>query len=188
MSHLTKDEVRQLLRECVTVVKPGETLVIRGDRNWTPNQLREVQDMLDRATKYYDLRFHALVVPGEELGVAEASGAGPHPHQPRRDHRRPLHGALRIHGHLLPFTAAVLKLEAPHPPAPSVAPPVIGGAIVTLEARTEFQETTRAALIAAGWTPPPEPGSEDEALPMRDGAPHCTPGPDGSCTCQPEPA
>ena len=31
--------------------------------------------MLDRATKYYDLRFHALVVPGEELGVAEASGA-----------------------------------------------------------------------------------------------------------------
>ena len=100
----------------------------------------------------------------------------------------PSHGALRIDGHLLPFTAAVLRLEAPHPPVLSVALPVIGGAIVTLEARTEFQETTRAALIAAGWTPPPEPGSEDEALPMRDGAPHCTPGPDGSCACQPEPA
>ena len=33
------------------------------------------------------------------------------------------------------------------------------------------------------------PGAGNEAaLPMRDGAPHCTPGPDGSCGCQPEPA
>ena len=43
---LSPDEVRQLLRECVTVVKPGETLVIR-DRNWTPNQVREIQDWMD---------------------------------------------------------------------------------------------------------------------------------------------
>ena len=102
----------------------------------------------------------------------------------------PSHGALRIDGHVLPFTAAVLRLEAPQPPVLSVALPVIGGVVVTLEARTTFEETTRAALIAAGWTPPPEPGSDADAdvLPMRDGAPHCTPGPDGSCTCQPEPA
>ena len=98
----------------------------------------------------------------------------------------PSHGALRIDGHLLPFTAAVLRLEAPHPPVLSVALPVIGGAVVTLDARTTFEDTTRAALIAAGWTPPPEPGTEEEAgLPMRDGAPCCTPGPDGTCGCQP---
>jgi hypothetical protein len=70
---LTEDEVRQLLRECVTVVKPGETLVIRGDRDWTPNQMREVQDMLDGAVKWRELGFTVLVVPGEELGVAEAA-------------------------------------------------------------------------------------------------------------------
>jgi hypothetical protein len=43
-----------------------------------------------------------------------------------------------------------------------VSLPVIGGVIVTLEARTQFQETTRAALIAMGWTPPPEPGEDGE--------------------------
>ena len=73
-SSLTEDEIRQLLRECVTVVKPGETLVIRGDRDWTPNQMREVQDMLDAAVKWRELGFTVLVVPGEELGVAEAAG------------------------------------------------------------------------------------------------------------------
>ena len=70
---LSEDEIRQLLRECVTVVKPGETLVIRGDRNWSPNQMREVQEMLEHMIQYLDLHFKALVVPGEELGVAEAA-------------------------------------------------------------------------------------------------------------------
>jgi hypothetical protein len=70
---LTEDEVRSLLRECVTVVKPGETLVIRGDPDWTPNQMREVQDWLDHEVKWRPLDFKILVVPGEELGVAEAT-------------------------------------------------------------------------------------------------------------------
>jgi hypothetical protein len=73
----------------------------------------------------------------------------------------PSSGALRIDGHPLPFSAAVLRLEAPHAPVLSVALPVIGGVVVTLEAETEFQETTRKALMAMGWTPPPEPRSED---------------------------
>jgi hypothetical protein len=47
---LTSDQVRQLLRECVTVVKPGEVLVIRVHENTTPNQLREQQDMTDAWT------------------------------------------------------------------------------------------------------------------------------------------
>lgn len=71
---LTEDEVRSLLRECVTVVKPGETLVILADRDWTPSQVRELQDALDAGIKYRDLGIHALVVPGAELGVAEPPG------------------------------------------------------------------------------------------------------------------
>ncbi len=74
-SPLTPDEIRQLLRECVTVVKPGETLVIRGDRNWTPNQVREVQDWLDSAAEWRDLGFKILVVPGDEFGIAEPPAA-----------------------------------------------------------------------------------------------------------------
>ena len=70
----------------------------------------------------------------------------------------PSSGALRIDGHLLPFSAAVLRLEAPKPPVLSVALPVIGGAVVTLDAKTGFDEKTAAALVAMGWTPPAEPG------------------------------
>jgi hypothetical protein len=67
----------------------------------------------------------------------------------------PASGALHIDGHLLPFSAAVLRLEAPNTPVLSVALPVIGGVVVTLDAETGFDQTTRAALIAMGWTPPP---------------------------------
>lgn len=72
---LTSDEVRYLLRECVTVVKPGETLVIR-DRNWTPNQVREIQDWMDAEHESGRIGFKVLAVIGEELGVAEP-GPGP---------------------------------------------------------------------------------------------------------------
>jgi hypothetical protein len=64
---------------------------------------------------------------------------------------------LRIDGHVVPFSAAVLRLQAPQPPVLSVALPVIGGAVVTLDAACEFEASTRAALVAMGWTPPPEP-------------------------------
>ena len=67
---LTEDQVRQLLAECVTVVKPGETLVLRMGREWTPPQLREVADMVDAVIKYRELPFRALVVPADALGVA----------------------------------------------------------------------------------------------------------------------
>jgi hypothetical protein len=167
---------------------------------------------------------------------------------------------LRVDGHVLPATAAVLSLQAAAIPVLSVALPVIGGVVVTLDAQTQFEETTRAALIAAGWTPPPgsplrstppslatlaqiqrdtaddlaaavkqaradgqswsqigrelgmvretvfrqakagspivvvkpyqspKAAQDADALPMRDGAPHCTPNPDGTCGCQPAPA
>ena len=67
---LRPDEVRQLFRECVTVVKPGETLVIR-DRNWTPNQVQEIQRWMDDEHESGRISFKVLALIGEELGVVE---------------------------------------------------------------------------------------------------------------------
>lgn len=69
---LTQDEVYQLLRECVTVVKTGETLVIQVGDGWYPEQIRQIQEALNCADEngpYWP--FRTLVVPGERLGVAE---------------------------------------------------------------------------------------------------------------------
>jgi hypothetical protein len=67
---LTPGEIRQLLRECVTVVKPGETLVIRG-RDWTPNQVREIQQVMDAMHEDGQIPFRALATFGDELGVVQ---------------------------------------------------------------------------------------------------------------------
>ena len=67
---LAPDEVRQLVRECVTVVKPGETLVIRG-RDWTPGQVREVQDWMDGDYESGRIDFRVLAVIGDELAVVK---------------------------------------------------------------------------------------------------------------------
>ena len=66
---LSPDEIRQLLSECVTVVKPGETLVVRG-QNWTPPQVRGIQQAMDDMYQYGSVPFRALAVPGDELGTA----------------------------------------------------------------------------------------------------------------------
>lgn len=67
---LTPELARQLLRECVTVVKPGETLVIRVPETWTLEQVDEYQRWLDYAADHRG--FRALAVVGEELGAAQA--------------------------------------------------------------------------------------------------------------------
>jgi hypothetical protein len=71
---LTPDEIRKLLRECVTVVKPGETLILRVPWSTTPSQVRDLQDAITGSVKYWDLPFKVLVVPGDELTVAEPDG------------------------------------------------------------------------------------------------------------------
>ncbi len=68
---LTPDQVRCLLRECVTVVKPGETLVVRVGFDITPAQVRELQEAADGMCEYRGFPFKVLVFPGEELGIAE---------------------------------------------------------------------------------------------------------------------
>ena len=73
---LRPDEVRQLLRECVTVVKPGETLVIR-DRNWIPSQVNEIQRWMDDEHESGRISFKVLALIGEEMAVTEAGGEAP---------------------------------------------------------------------------------------------------------------
>lgn len=72
---LTPELARELLRECVTVVKPGETLIVRADQNWTPNQVRDVQEYADTVSGYRDLGVKILFLPGEEFAVATQAGA-----------------------------------------------------------------------------------------------------------------
>ena len=73
---LTPDEVRQLVRECAVVVKPGETLVIQVGPEWNPPQIREVSDWLNYRDKDGPLwPFRILVIPGERLGIVEAADA-----------------------------------------------------------------------------------------------------------------
>lgn len=66
---LTREVVEAALRECVTAVKPGETLVIRC-RDWTPGQVDQYQEYIDEAWR--DLPFRVVAVIGDELAVAPA--------------------------------------------------------------------------------------------------------------------
>jgi hypothetical protein len=60
----------------VTVVKPGETLIIRVPTDTPVSRLREYRDVLTATLDDYGSPFRALVLPAEGLGVAEA----PHEH------------------------------------------------------------------------------------------------------------
>lgn len=67
---LTPETAKALLSECVTVVSPGETLVIRVPEGWTSRQADEYQEYADAATDSGRIPFRVLVVIGAELGVA----------------------------------------------------------------------------------------------------------------------
>ena len=68
-------QARALLRECVTVVAPGETLVIRIPDTWNPQQVDQTQRRLSEIVAERGLGFSVLLVPGEEFAVAKP---GPH--------------------------------------------------------------------------------------------------------------
>jgi hypothetical protein len=72
----TADELRQFLRDNVTIVKPGETLIIRVPENWSPDQAVRYEDAMNAAdeTGTPVLPFRTQVVAGLELGIAEAGG------------------------------------------------------------------------------------------------------------------
>jgi hypothetical protein len=68
----TPEEIRDFLAENVTVVAPGETLVIRAQDYMTPRHVHELQEFLNAAREYGSLSFGCLVVPGAEFGKVSA--------------------------------------------------------------------------------------------------------------------
>lgn len=72
---LTPEEARALLRECVTVVAPGETLVIRVPDTWTHQQHHEAQRRISEVIAERGLGFEVLLLPGEEFAVARPGPA-----------------------------------------------------------------------------------------------------------------
>ena len=73
---LTPETARELLRECVTVVRPGEVLVIRTSDGWTAEQVGEVQQYANWWLGYRGLDVSILFLPGEEFAVATAKADG----------------------------------------------------------------------------------------------------------------
>lgn len=65
---LTREVVEAAVRECVTVVKPGETLVIRC-RDWTPDQAEQCTEYFRYMAEAGEIPFRPLVVIGDELAV-----------------------------------------------------------------------------------------------------------------------
>jgi hypothetical protein len=74
---LSPDEIRRLLRECVTVVRPGETLLIRVPLTWTPDQVSRYARQVNDMHEAMELPFRALVVPAGSIGLAEVAEDDP---------------------------------------------------------------------------------------------------------------
>jgi hypothetical protein len=73
-SPLSQEEIRELLRECVTAVEPGQMLVIRVSPDFAPNQVQEYGDMVAAWAESHAPDVKVLVVAAEELGVAQREG------------------------------------------------------------------------------------------------------------------
>jgi hypothetical protein len=68
---LTPETARALLRECVTVVKPGEVLVIRVPDGWTASQAHRAQEMISAWITGQAPSLKVLFVPDGEITVAQ---------------------------------------------------------------------------------------------------------------------
>lgn len=71
-SVLTPAAIEALLRECVTVVKPGETLIVRVAAGASSQQVHQLGQYVHHRAEAMGAGFHTLVVPAESLGVGEA--------------------------------------------------------------------------------------------------------------------
>jgi hypothetical protein len=71
-AELTPDVVAALLRACVTVVKPGQTLIVRVPVHSDRATVDRYQERLNIVIRDQELGFAALVLPAEGLAVAEA--------------------------------------------------------------------------------------------------------------------
>lgn len=94
---LTTEAATALLRECVTVVKPGETLVIRS-RDWTPHQAEMYQEFLDARHAAGGLPFRVVVVIGDEVAVTPPEPAEAFAARVKAIVHEDLRQASRLHG------------------------------------------------------------------------------------------
>lgn len=74
-SLLSPETVRQLLRESVTVVKPGEVLFLVCPENRTADQIGEIQRAVSAWLEYNAPDIRVLVLPYGEMAVAEPEPA-----------------------------------------------------------------------------------------------------------------
>lgn len=153
---LTPEVIRALMRGHLTVVKPGETLIIRPDRDWTPNQVAEYQRVLDHWHHSGDLPFRVVALPGEEFAPVtgepgkekltfEFEGKG-WLGTPVVNGRRVCSAeSFDVHVSCREVPAVTLKLLAPD-----------GLRLLLAGARVSVDDETREALMSLGWTPPEE--------------------------------
>jgi hypothetical protein len=67
---LSREEIRQLLRDAVTVVQPGETLVVGVSTFYKPSAIRELQATAQSELDAMGAQVRVLVVPASTLGIA----------------------------------------------------------------------------------------------------------------------
>jgi len=145
---LSPDQIRSLLRECVTVVKPGEVLVIRVSENMTPRQCSEYQQAVDGWIAHGDLGIKVMVLPGEGLGITESV--------PERDHAAWLRD-VRYFMNGIP--GAVKSVTATHRPTGlQVTAPTQEQALTDLAALLQGKgkitiNDARAAIGLPAWDP-----------------------------------
>lgn len=72
---LTQDEVRQLLSECVTVVRPGEILVLRAPEDWNPDQALQLQEYMGYWLAENAPDIKVMVIPPMEIAVMQTGAA-----------------------------------------------------------------------------------------------------------------
>ena len=65
------EQIRDWLRASVTIVKPGETLVIRCPASWAPSTVRELGDFLRVWSEDAGDPFRYVILPPVGLAVAE---------------------------------------------------------------------------------------------------------------------
>jgi hypothetical protein len=98
---LTPEIAAAFIRECVTIVKPGETLAMRAPTGWAPEQVEQCQQYFDAMTEWRDLSIKLLFLPGEEFAVItqaavqhpDGEGTAPQASPPSRasaGHRQPV--------------------------------------------------------------------------------------------------
>ena len=73
---LTPDQVRHLLSKCVTVVKPGEVLILRAGEGWTPTQVQEVQKAAAEWLEDSAPGVKVMVVPPFEIAIVPGGVPG----------------------------------------------------------------------------------------------------------------